>query len=168
MRKVIGFTKEFRRHGTHMGSRGYLAVGLSVGHHRRVTMMVHRIVMETFVGPLPNGMETRHLDGNKMNAGLTNLKYGTGKENAADRDRHGTSARGATHGWVTHPEAICRGEKNGFAKLTEADALSIYSDTRARKVIAAEFGVSADNVGLIQRGKAWRHVTAGDLSTPLR
>jgi hypothetical protein len=32
--------------------------------------------------------QIRHLDGNEMNNRLSNLKYGTAKENAADRKLH--------------------------------------------------------------------------------
>jgi hypothetical protein len=32
--------------------------------------------------------EIRHLDGNKFNNNITNLAYGTAKENAADRKMH--------------------------------------------------------------------------------
>jgi hypothetical protein len=47
------------------------------------TWYVHRVVMLAFCGPLPAGMETRHLD-NGINNALFNLKYGTSIENKAD------------------------------------------------------------------------------------
>lgn len=50
---------------------------------------VHRLVLETFVGPCPDGMECRHVDGNQMNNWLSNLKWGTSQENAEDRVRQG-------------------------------------------------------------------------------
>jgi hypothetical protein len=50
---------------------------------------VHRIVMDAFVGPLPEGMETRHLDGDATNNALSNLAYGTSAENHLDMIRHG-------------------------------------------------------------------------------
>src|SRR5580704_3863138 len=53
--------------------------------HRRV----HQLVMLAFVGPYPPGMETRHLDGDRANNALSNLKYGTPSENSQDRLRHG-------------------------------------------------------------------------------
>lgn len=55
---------------------------------------VHAIVLNAFVGPCPDGMECRHLDGDKTNNNLTNLKWGTPAENANDRDLHGKTAKG--------------------------------------------------------------------------
>jgi hypothetical protein len=50
---------------------------------------VHRVVLEAFVGPCPEGMECRHLDGNSANNQVDNLKWGTPSENRADIIRHG-------------------------------------------------------------------------------
>jgi len=64
---------------------------------------VHKIVMEAFVGPCPEGQEVRHLDGNPGNnrwapgdeaetvAAGGNLIYGTHAENMRDKHRHGTT-----------------------------------------------------------------------------
>lgn len=51
---------------------------------------VHCIVAEAFIGPRPDGMETRHIDGDPSNNRLVNIEYGTRSENAADSKRHGT------------------------------------------------------------------------------
>lgn len=51
---------------------------------------IHRLVLETFVGPCPIGMECRHLDGDPGNNKLENLKWGTRIENSQDsKDHHG-------------------------------------------------------------------------------
>lgn len=61
------------------GSR-YLRVCLTKnGVHRRY--MVHRLVMATFVGPLPIGFQVHHQDGNKHNNRLENLVYLNACEN---------------------------------------------------------------------------------------
>lgn len=70
-------------------SGGYPAITLSRRSRYRTTH-VHRLVMAAFVGPLPEGMQTRHLDGNPENNRLDNLAYGTVSENMRDRLRHGT------------------------------------------------------------------------------
>lgn len=51
---------------------------------------VHLMVLLAFVGPRPDRMETRHLDGNPKNNRLGNLAYGTYGENKLDKSRHGT------------------------------------------------------------------------------
>lgn len=73
-------------------TRGYLQVRLHKGSEAK-SFAVHRIILTTFVGPRPDGMETRHLNGDRRDNRLTNLAYGTPKENAADRVAHGTSVR---------------------------------------------------------------------------
>lgn len=56
---------------------------------------VHRLVALAFLGPRPEGMEVRHLDGNKTNNVLGNLVYGTRSENQLDNVAHGTHAHAA-------------------------------------------------------------------------
>lgn len=51
---------------------------------------VHQLVLETFVGPRPEGQETRHLNGDPADNRLENLCWGTPKENHADQISHGT------------------------------------------------------------------------------
>ena len=43
---------------------------------------VHRLVWETFVGPIPEGMQINHKDENKSNNSLENLEIMTPKQNA--------------------------------------------------------------------------------------
>lgn len=83
--------------------KGYPRVCLHLMRKLR-TFRVHELVLLAFVGPLPAGMETRHLDGNKGNAALTNLHYGTQSENMLDRVRHGTHDQAnKTHCPAGHP-----------------------------------------------------------------
>lgn len=83
--------------------RGYLMVNLTdeTGPQRRY---VHALVLAAFVGPRPPGMQIRHLDGLTTNAHLSNLAYGTARENAADLRRHGTQYNvNKTHCPSGHP-----------------------------------------------------------------
>lgn len=66
---------------------GYPRVQLS-----RSRALVHHLVLAAFVGPLPEGLLRRHIDGNSENNRLENLAYGTASENMLDRARHGTDA----------------------------------------------------------------------------
>lgn len=50
---------------------------------------IHRLVLEAFTGPCPDGMECRHLDGNPENNRVSNLQWGTRSENILDVVRHG-------------------------------------------------------------------------------
>lgn len=63
---------------------GYPVVGL----HGR-TVQVHAAVLAAFIGPRPDGYVTRHLNGVKTDARLSNLVYGTPSENMQDQLRLG-------------------------------------------------------------------------------
>lgn len=54
------------------------------------TKTVHRIVAAAFLGPCPDGLQVRHVDGDPTNNAVTNLAYGTSSENRLDSVRHGT------------------------------------------------------------------------------
>jgi hypothetical protein len=79
-----------------------------------------------------------------MNCCVTNLAWGTPKENMADRRKHGRGANG---------------ERNVRAKLT----LAQVSDLRKRaltkgemKQLAIKLGVRPATIQKIVRGKSWR------------
>lgn len=69
-------------------AKGYVWVALSVAGKLRKSR-VHRLILETFVGPPSNGLECRHLDGDPSNNRLDNLVWGTRSENTYDKVRHG-------------------------------------------------------------------------------
>lgn len=86
---------------------GYKRVRL-MENGKRKSWKVHILVAREFLGPKPsNAHEIRHLDGNPLNNHFENLKWGTQKENADDREKHGRTSRGRKHS-----EAIKRGLAN--------------------------------------------------------
>ena len=50
---------------------------------------VHTLVLEAFVGPCPDGMMCRHLNGDGHDNRKSNLVWGTASENQRDRVVHG-------------------------------------------------------------------------------
>jgi hypothetical protein len=86
-----------------VSSYGYPRVVLYLG-RRRVHKRVHQLVALAFIGPVPEGMEVRHLNGDRADAQLSNLAYGTHAENMQDRLRHGTNWHAnRTHCRQGHP-----------------------------------------------------------------
>lgn len=71
----------------------YLAVELT-SFQKSKTIKIHTLVLLAYVGPRPEGFVCRHLDGNPRNNHISNLKWGTYKENAADRTLHDRRAFG--------------------------------------------------------------------------
>ena len=73
--------------------RNYLAVNLCK-ESKVYSYSVHRLILETFIGKCPKGMEACHNDGNPTNNKLTNLRWDTAINNQKDRIKHNTSNRG--------------------------------------------------------------------------
>lgn len=70
------------------GPLPYRRVGLTDGANKPI-VYVHALVAAAFLGPRPDGMEVRHLDGDPLNNDLSNLIYGTSSQNNLDIVRHG-------------------------------------------------------------------------------
>ena len=126
-------------------NRGYHKVKLCHdGRQRKV--YVHTLVLLAFVGPCPDGMECRHLDGNPANNHVSNLAWGTSAENHSDRISHGTSGTG---------------ESNGRAKLTASDVIEIReraANGEAKTSIAKDFAVHYKSILRIVNFRAWNHI----------
>ncbi len=126
-------------------SRGYLRVDLPVAPCVYKHKLIHHLVLETYREPRPIGKVCRHLDGDKLNNNLSNLKWGTYKDNAADSKKHGTF--------------IC-GEKQGLSKLTWDDVgfirwvykFGIFSQRKLAKF----FSVSQSQIWCVVNNKTWR------------
>ncbi len=71
-----------------------------------VARYVHRLVLLAFVGPCPKGQLCLHGDRDTANNRLTNIRWGTPVQNAADKVRHNTVLRGEAH-----PNAILTDEQ---------------------------------------------------------
>ncbi len=81
----------------HPNNDGYPSVRVTLS-GKRVRSAVHALVASAYLPPRPTPRhEVRHLDGNKTNPHADNLAWGTQKENAADRERHGKTSRGSKH-----------------------------------------------------------------------
>ena len=104
------------------------------------------LILEAFVGPRPPGMQCCHNDGNTSNDRLSNLRWGTPKDNAGDRRQHGRDTVG---------------EKNGQSRLTEKqvrEIRSLYGDGIAINEIARRFAIKHETARMIIRRIRWKHI----------
>lgn len=108
---------------------------------------IHQLVMITFVGKPDTDQQVRHLDGNNINNNLNNLKYGTAKENANDRELHGHTLRGS---------------QTFQSKIDEELAVIIKKNIKSkclkRKEFCEKYNVSVNIYKDIQRNKTWKHI----------
>lgn len=118
-------------------STGYPTVRMR-GNGTSRGLNVHKIVSRAFLGPKPDGLVTRHLDGDKLNNAAGNLAYGTITENNRDKIKHGTSRVGC------HLD---------FASAEEIRRMRAAGDPL--KVIAARYGIHFSYVSRVCRGECW-------------
>ena len=126
------------------GADTYPRVGLSK-HGIVVIRRLHVLVLETFIGSCPDGMECRHLDGKPENNRLENLAWGTPTENQRDRAAHGTGNIGS---------------RNNFAKTTEVTVKLIKKLAArglSRRTIASQVNLSYGIITSIVSGRNWKH-----------
>lgn len=71
-------------------SNGYLAVQLVGDGRGKRKWHVHRLVALAFIGPKPDGWDTCHGDGDRLNNSAENLRYDTRRANILDAVAHGT------------------------------------------------------------------------------
>ncbi|WP_180965600.1 NUMOD4 motif-containing HNH endonuclease [Corynebacterium xerosis] len=82
---------------------GHLTLNLSRGDGRSNNRMVHTLVAATFIGPRPDGMQIRHLNGDPTDNRPENLAYGTHAENMRDMVHHRRNNVSKTHCPQGHP-----------------------------------------------------------------
>lgn len=107
---------------------------------------IHLLVLETFVGPCPEGMEGCHNDGIPEHNHIGNLRWDTHANNMADRKKHGRNSVGS---------------KNGSAILDEVSVMQIRKlsqDGMMQKQIAPMFGVSKQCIQTVCARTNWTHV----------
>lgn len=123
----------------------YHSLTLNKEGHKK-TVYIHLVVLTAFVGPRPSPeMEGCHGDGNTANNRLDNLRWDTPVNNAADRTLHGTQVKG---------------EASNLAVLTAEKVREIKrrAEDESYTAIAADVGISRQQVSRIVKGQQWKHV----------
>ncbi len=120
---------------------GYRKVHLRHGATGKIEA-VHRLVAAVFIGECKNGDFVTHINGDRLDNRVENLKYLPRKE--------------------SNKSALRRGENNHFAKLTNNGVRSIKSASRTgkytQKEIAIAHRVCERTVKDIITGKSWTHL----------
>ena len=108
---------------------------------------VHRLVMEAFYGPCPQGLQVNHRDGDKTHNRLSNLEYVTNTGNMLHAYREGL--RNA------------RGEHNGQAVLNRIKVIEIRRLIKAGAnvdAVADQFNVSRYTIKHVVKRTRWGHI----------
>ena len=130
-----------------LNDRGYWKCSATDDGGKYRTVTTHTLVALAFLGPRPEGLEVRHLDGDSANSAAANLRYGTSMENTADAFLH---------------DRIPVGSRAYNAKLTEKAIPEIMELWRSgiltQTEIGARYGVSQRAIWQVIHGHKWRHV----------
>ncbi len=127
------------------GKRGYLLVTLYKD-GRPKNCLVHRLVAASHIGPIPDGWQVNHKDGNKRNNDVANLEIVTAEQNLAHALTKGL---------------LRRGEGTHTAKLKEGDVKEIRRERAAGvsvRTLANRYDVSERCIYLLTRRLTWAHV----------
>ena len=104
---------------------GYLDVSLRDG-EKRTHRTVHSLVAEVFIGERPHGYDVMHLNGDRTDNRVENLRYGTRKENLNQTYEYGgKQANGKLS--IEDVQEIRRRIKTGERVATIADAYGVNS-----------------------------------------
>ncbi len=125
---------------------GYVRYTLTGSGLKTTTRKAHRLVLEAFVGPRPDGMMCRHLDGDPSNNRLDNLRWGTPRENEADKVAHGTAPIGENHPRSRLTAGLVR------------EIRDLHQTGRTAKQIGIQMAVTESYVRDIISKRRWVHV----------
>jgi hypothetical protein len=104
---------------------------------------LHRLMLTVFDRPPTYGEQCRHLDGDPSNNHLNNLRWGSAKENWADRKLHGRLG--------TESRRL----------LTTDEARTIYNDLRPIAEIAKSYNIQRMSVILIKEKQTYLEIHNG-------
>lgn len=128
-------------------TNGYPHVGLCKDGKTR-TRLVHTLVLEAFVGPMPEGKEAAHENGVRDDARLSNLSWKTAKDNSADKFRHGTNSK-------------------AMDRATAEKIVEMLKDSRTTyATIASRCSVSEGSVAAIAQGRTWNPLLESTVIPP--
>lgn len=111
---------------------------------KQIRLSVHRLVATAFLGPPPTKKhQVAHYDNDKTNNCVENLRWATCAENIADKNRHGTQARGETQ---------------TKAKLTNEAVRAIRASDLTNAELSRQFNVSWTTIDRVRKRQNWAHV----------
>lgn len=114
----------------------------------KTPVSVHKLMLLAFVGPRPSPYhEVRHLNGVRMDNRRTNLAWGTKRENACDKQDHGTTIRGADLWSAVLDEDKVR----EMRRLHEVEGMDFSA-------LGLKFGVNKVTARRVCRRLSWKHV----------
>lgn len=118
---------------------GYLAVTLSRASVCR-THKIHVLTATAFLGPRPEGMDIRHLNGDRADNRVGNLAYGTRAQNEADKRADGSTHHNAAkthcprgHEYTPENTMTLKKSSGGFQRVCKTCNNERNREARSRR-----------------------------------
>lgn len=102
---------------------------------------IHRLVASMFIKEIKKGEEVDHIDGNRENNSLSNLRIVSRKENATNAKQRGAFDKGQNS------------FKGKISKEILMEILKMIKNKEKNSVIARKFNVDSSNISNIKTGK---------------
>lgn len=135
---------------------GYQRITLNSHRPDQKYCFVHRLVYEAFIGPIQNGLQMNHKNGNTMDNRLENLEAVTQSENML----HSYRVLGRIH-----PRGACVLKREQVSEIRHIH--KAHSRTLGSSALARRFGVSKGTICGIVNGERYTHFTdPGWMPTP--
>lgn len=122
-------------------TRGYLKIIL-YSYRNRFQMSVHRLVLDAFVGPAPEGHVCNHKDGNKHNNHVDNLEWVT----RGDNIRHAVKVLGVRQSAKVTPDQV--------REIRRLYATGKYTQGQLGK----HYGIDGSAISYIVTRRNWSHI----------
>lgn len=135
---------------------GYTVVNLG-----RKTHYVHRLVCETFIGAIPNGMTVNHKNGDKSNNTVANLEIMSYQENHLHAFRE-------LHRRPTNLGRLNTNASKQVAQIKDGSTIATYPSAREaeRQTGVSHKGISACCHGSAKSAGGYRWAFASDIAEP--
>jgi hypothetical protein len=130
--------------------KGYKIISMNKPGGGQENLLVSRIMLTLFNRPPKEGEFARHLDDDTSNNSLSNLAWGSPRDNVHDSVRNGTYARGETGGRVKLNDKIV------LKLIREFDGNRSFLDSFIEDNNLDVVPMALDH---ILRGKNWTHLT---------
>lgn len=124
-------------------ANGYFHVQLCKGDGTRKQASIHALVAAAFLGPRPLKHDVSHVDGDKANNSVANLRYESHSENCVRRRAHGTER-------IPSSARLSEDQVRAIRAMRECGAL--------QREIAEAFGVTQAHVSRVLSRRFWPHV----------
>lgn len=143
-RVLNGITYRLMRPGKNLP--GYLYVNIKTNTGERKNKALHRLVFENFINSIPENMIIDHIDGNKENNHVSNLRCISASENISSYQER--KRKSGTFGF-NHDEEFIQMIK-WFLENTN------FSQSE----LGRRMGIAQSHVSAISNKRAWSHVTS--------